>query len=58
MPAANHIRRSAPRQAAKIARKKRPARKHWLTSFSGTIEIVVCVGHIAAAATLVLEHFL
>jgi len=58
MPAANHPRRSAPRLTQKAHRKKRPARKHWLTSFSGTIEIVVCVGHIAAAATLVLEHFL
>jgi hypothetical protein len=58
MPAANHLRRSAPRLIKKATRKKRPDKKDWLVSFSGTIEVVVCVGHVAAAATLIFEHFL
>jgi hypothetical protein len=45
-----------PKRVAKHVQKIRPTR-HWLLSIGGAIEIVVAVGHIAAAVSIAFEHF-
>ena len=34
------------------------SRRHWMTSTNLTIDLILCLGHISAVATIVAQHFL
>ena len=35
-----------------------PSRRHWMSSTNLTIDLILCLGHISAVATIVAQHLL
>jgi len=53
--------RHSGRKARKpVAKKvvKVPSRRHWMSSTNLTIDLILCLGHISAVATILVQHLL
>ena len=48
-----HVRKPIAHPAART-----PSRRPWITSTNLSIDLILCLGHISAVTTLVLQHLL